>query len=37
MMIYVWCPFCRRVEECYYDGYEAECPTTGNSFIPKKF
>ena len=33
---WVMCPYCRKPELCYFDGYEYECPTTGKSFKKRK-
>ena len=32
MQEWVFCPYCHKPEECYFDGYEYECPTTGKTF-----
>ena len=34
---YYWvqCPFCHRIQECWFDGYEYECPAFERTFTLK--
>ena len=32
MYRWVQCPYCRRIQECWFDGYEYECPTYEKTF-----